>query len=390
MKPLAKKSLLTIAVMAGISMGASSTASASGITEAIKGGEVSADFRLRMETVEQDTLNKDASSLTLRSRLGYSTAEYKGFSGFMEFENVTALDDDYDVSGGGANSVVADPEGSEINQMYLKYGFGETSVIAGRQRVILDNARFVGNVGWRQNEQTFDALTISSKALEETVLTYGYVDKINTIRAGEVDIAAHLFNASYTGLPGKLTGYAYLIENKDAVTSSTSTVGVRYAGVVNDELKFNLEFAQQSGYKDGHDDIDGNYYLAELIGDVSNVNVKLGYEVLGADDYSGFETPIATKHGYNGWADIFLNTPTNGLADLYLSVSTKLAGTKLMAVYHDYSADKGSNDHGSEINLLAVKKYGKNYTALLKYASYSADATGTDTDKLWVMGQMKF
>ena len=394
MKPLTKKSLLTLSVMAGIAMGASGTASAAGITEAITGGKAKADFRLRMETVEQDNAREDASSLTLRSRLGYGTAEYKGFSGYMEFEHVTALDDDYSIPGGADQtySIVADPEGAELNQMYLKYSFGETSVMAGRQRLILDNARFVGNVGWRQNEQTFDALTISSKALEDTVLTYGYIDQVNEIFATENDVAAHLFNASYSGLPGKITGYAYLIEQKEKTASSTSTMGLRYAGAVGDAVKFNLEYATQSDYKDGNSDIDADYYLVEVIGKVSTFNLKLGYEVLGGDDFSGFETPLATKHAFNGWADAFLlDTPEDGLADFYLSASTKVAGAKLMAVYHDYSAETGSDDYGSEINLLAVKKYGKNYTALLKYASYSAgDDRGTDTDKLWLMGQMKF
>ena len=396
---MVKKTVVSACVMAGIAMMATGTASASGITEAITGGKVSGDFRLRMETVEQDNALDDASSLTLRSRLGYRTAEYGGLTGFIEFENITALDDDYEAMPTNAaktKSVVADPEGTEVNQLYLKYALGDNAVILGRQRIILDNARFVGNVGWRQNEQTFNALTLSSQALADTALTYAFVDKVNTITAGEYDTTAHLFNASYAGLSaGKLTGYAYLIELDDNATGSNSTIGLRFAGATDTadiKIKYSVEYAKQSDYADG-DNIDSSYMLAELGADISGVGIKMGYEVLGDGKGSGdasFSTPLATKHAFNGWADAFLTTPDNGLQDIYLSATTKVEGVKLLAVYHDYSADSGSGDLGSEVNLLAAKKFGENYTALLKYANYSAGDTGTDTEKLWLMGQMTF
>ncbi len=396
MKLHAKKSLLSICVMTAIGMGVStSNVMANTLTEAISGGTVSADFRLRMETVTQDNTRKDANSFTLRSRLGYSTAGYKGLSAYLEFENISAISDNYAVPGIGSQeySVVTDPEGTEVNQIYLKYGFGESTITAGRQRIILDNARFVGNVGWRQNEQTFDAITVSSKAIANTAFTYAFVNTVNTILATETDVAAHLFNMSFTGLANnKFTGYAYLIEDQDKPDDSNSTVGLRYAGKYGKTFKLNAELAKQSSYKEGDDGIDANYLLVEGLFNINDkVDLKVGYEILGSDDHSGFETPLATKHAFNGWADAFIKTPKDGLQDIYVSASAKISGTKLMAVYHDYSSDTGSKNYGSEINLLAVKKYGKNYTALLKYANYTAkEHTGDDTEKLWLMGQMKF
>lgn len=65
---------------------------------------------------------------------------------------------------------MADPECTEANQAYLQMKLGTFTGIAGRQRVILDNARFIGNVGWRQNEQTYDAVTFKSAALPKTQL----------------------------------------------------------------------------------------------------------------------------------------------------------------------------------------------------------------------------
>ena len=116
---------------------------------------------------------------------------------------------------------------------------------------------------------------------------------------------------------------------------------------------------------------------------------KVGYEVLGSDNGRGsFQTPLATLHKFNGWADKFLGTPAGGLEDLYGSLSYKvgvdgpLKGMKFDAVYHDFSADIGG-DYGSEIDLQVSKKFGKNYYAGLKFAHYSADGFATDTQKIW-------
>jgi hypothetical protein len=269
----------------------------------------------------------------------------------------------------------------------------------GRQSVIFDNARFVGNVGWRQNEQTYDAFTVANTSLKDTAIVYGYVTNVNTIfgeesAKGNVDTDTHLINISYSGLAaGNITAYGYFLDLTNAPAASNSTLGVRFAGAtkMNDDVKalYTLEYAKQSDYKGGASTIDADYNLIELGAEFSGVTAMLGYEVLGADT-SAFYTPLATLHAFNGWADKFLATPANGLVDTYLSVEGKVAGVKLQAVYHDFSADVGSASYGSEVDLLAAKKFGKNYTLLAKYASYSADTLATDTDKMWLMGQAQF
>lgn len=69
-----------------------------------------------------------------------------------------------------------------------------------------------------------------------------------------------------------------------------------------------------------------------------------------------------------------------------------LLGIDLLAVYHDYAANSGGGDYGTELNFQAAKKFAKLYTVTAKYASYSAgDLAGkVDTDKIWLMGQVAF
>ncbi|HAC35180.1 MAG TPA: hypothetical protein DCF45_11740, partial [Gammaproteobacteria bacterium] len=173
----AASATLTMGLLAGTNQVA-----ADPLIDALSQGKVSANIRLRYEGVDDDTRSKDADAVTIRTRLGYQTADFNGWKLFGEIEDVTALDESYNstVNGKGTYPVVADPEDTEINQLFVSYGgFADTWIKAGRQRIILDGARFVGNVGWRQNEQTYDAFSVVNKSLADTVFTYAYVSEVH-------------------------------------------------------------------------------------------------------------------------------------------------------------------------------------------------------------------
>lgn len=393
-KPLL--SLLAVITMPAVAPFSTAYAE-SAVTKALAEGTGSASLRYRYEVVDQTGITEDAEASTVRTRVGYETGELSGLTGYIEFEDVRVVGSErYNSTANGLSiyPVVADVESTELNQGYLLYkAGGETTLKAGRQRIIFDNARFVGNVGWRQNEQTFDALMVTNQSLPDTEVKLAYLSNINTITAKDADLKGILLNATYSGLnAGKLTGYNYMLDY-DNSTADSQTLGVRFSGkqkAGDVGILYTAEFATQSDYADAPSTVDADYTLLEGGVDVAGVTAKLGYEVLSGDGTYGFQTPLATKHAFNGWADKFLGTPTAGLQDTYLSVMGKVAGVKLLGVYHDYSADEGSADYGSEINLLAAKKFSKNYTAGVKYASYDADTVSVDTDKLWLWGQASF
>ena len=400
------KSSVTAMVAAMMGAVALPATAAESLEAAITGGKVGLDLRYRYETVDQTGIAEKATASTLRTRLNYTTDSYNDVSALIEFDDVTAFGTiKYNDATGLATAqtaypIVADPEGTEVNQALLSYkGLADTTLKLGRQRVIFDNARFIGNVGWRQNEQTYDAFTVANTSLKDTAIVYGYVTNVNTIfgeesAKGNIDTKTHLINVGYSGFAaGKITAYGYFLDLINAPTTSNSTLGLRFAGgtKMSDAVKalYSLEYATQSDYKDGASTIDADYNLIELGAEFSSVTAMLGYEVLGFGT-SAFSTPLATLHAFNGWADKFLATPANGLVDTYLSVDGKVADVKLQAVYHDFTADAGGASYGTEIDLLAAKKFGQYYTLLAKYASYSADTFATDTDKMWLMGQAQF
>jgi hypothetical protein len=386
---------------------ASAEEEADKISEALTKGNTALDVRYRLETVDQDGFDEDAVANTLRVRLNYETLRYQGFFAGVGLEGNIALGaEDYNSTGNGKGEfpVIPDPEDAEINEGYLAYtGLGQTTFKLGRQVINLDNQRFVGAVAWRQLEQTFDAFRAGGKFGKRYNWFYSHVNTAIRVFGehnsnpdlAKLRMSTDLANLSIDFEVGKLVAYGYWMEFKNDPQSSQKNFGLRFTGKrqVSDGVKllYSAEYADQSSYKDGDPNVDADYYFGELGAGFKPVTVKLGYEVLGGDGSYGFQTPLATLHKFNGWADKFvLGTPPDGLRDLYAVVSGTVAKVKLAAVYHDFSADNGSADYGDEWDFLATRSFGKLYSVLLKYATYSADSHATDTDKFWLALGLRF
>jgi hypothetical protein len=99
---------------------------------------------------------------------------------------------------------------------------------------------------------------------------------------------------------------------------------------------------------------------------------------------------LATLHKFQGWADKFLSTPAAGIEDMYVGATAKFLGGKFALYYHDFEAEEGSADYGSEVDVSALWKVGKHYSVLLKAANFNGDSSSpalTDATKLWVQLQ---
>lgn len=371
---------------------------------ALTGGKFSADLRYRYETVDQANALKNARASTLRGRGGYETGAWRGLSAMLEAEAVVAVGDDrYNstVNGRTDYSVVADPEDAEINQAWLRYsGLPATRLTYGRQRIALDNQRFVGAVGWRQNEQTFDALTAVNESLPHTRLSAGYIYNVNRVFSdkspvGDFDSSSAILNANYRGFAaGELSGYGYLLDFSNAAASSSRTWGLRFRGATDlrQALKalYTAEYATQRDWGDNPRSYRVDYYFLEGGLALGALEVKLGHEALGSDGTSAFQTPLATLHAFNGWADLFLATPATGLRDTHLKAGWTVGGVRLDAIYHDFRADRGGARYGTEWDFQALLPFRQRYAAGIKYAAYDAKSFSVDTEKLWLWAEAKF
>lgn len=407
------KLLTVMALLASSALSPAFAGEVDNLGDAIAGGDVDLDFRYRLELVDQTGIAKNATASTMRTRLGYTTQSYKGLSGFVQFENVTSLGaQNYNstTNGNTLYPVVVDPTSTELNQAYLKFDVGNGLAIkGGREGINLGNQRFIGTVGWRQNDQTYDNVNISYSNPQGFTVFLAHVWQINRIFShnstqGQLDTNTHLIHASYDiKKMGKISAYGYLVDMDSPAFYgfSRNTYGARIEGSpeVSKGIKFNyeLEYAKQSEAGMNPATFSADYY--HIAGGIAanGFSATAGIESLGADNGVSFATPLATLHKFNGWADKFLGTPATGLKDVYVKLGWKtpesmggLAGISVMAFYHDFSSTVGNVDYGSEIDWQIAKPFMKRYSLTIKGAHYNANSFATDTNKIWFMLTAKF
>ncbi len=391
----------------GVSTLSIPAAAAGTLSEAFSNGEAKLSFRYRFEMVDQDNFNRDAHASTVRTRLNYQTANYRGWHFFIEADNVMeVLGDNYNAGAGntpnnGQYPVVADPTGTEINQAWLSYAFNDQSKLKlGRQRILLDNQRFVGGVGWRQNEQTYDAVSFDTD-ITGSQLFLSYIENVNRIFGDDVPAGDHdhqtlLANWSIQWQDRhRLTVYYYNIDNADAAAFSSATFGASFKThwpIGANKMTFGAEFAAQSDAHNNPVKYDANYLRLDLGLAFEQMTFFGGYEVLEGNDQTGaaFRTPLATLHAFNGWADQFLATPNQGLADTFIGAKGNIQGFQWMLKYHEFDAERGPGDFGSELDFSVTKKLNKNFSAMLKAAQYDAKDIKADTNKYWLMLSANF
>ncbi|MDP6980361.1 MAG: alginate export family protein [Myxococcota bacterium] len=388
---------------------------------AVIDGTPSLNVRTRIEIADADGADQ-SEAYTMRTRLGYGTKPWNGGSVFIEAENTTAVATTQyfnAVEPATGQTPIADPTNTEVNQAFLKYTNEDllnSTIVAGRQRIILDDARFVGNVGWRQNEQTYDAVKASSTlGLEDVSVAYVYARYVrrifgednNSAFAAQADWKsnAHLFNASYSGLDfAKITAFIYLLDVRDNAAGSSATYGFRATGdhAFDDTWKVIYEgsYAHQTDHADyvnaGDKSYGANY--ARVEGKVAQSDwgtLGVGWELLGSDDGDHvFTTPLATAHKFNGWADVFLNNGgATGLRDLFVSVSPKLP-CKLSGtfVWHNFRTDDGNDKLGNEYDIIVKRPINEHLSVLTKAAIFEADSDSALNDiwRIWMQADFKF
>jgi len=376
------------------------------LSEALANGRPILETRLRYEGVDQARtarLTEDAEALTLRTRFGYRTGAWRGLQALIEGANVARLGPEryaVNVPGSplpplnGADKarypVVNDPSTTELNRAQITWTPDKRfSTTLGRQRIVIDDQRFVGNIGWRQDEQTFDAARADLKLGKATVV-YVYLDRVNRVLGTRRDwrTEGHLVNARYD-IDGShaLEGFAYLLDAKNAPANSSRTEGVRgtgraKAGAV--AIAYEATYARQSDYGNQPVRFGLNFYDAAVAATYGIATVRLDYQSLGGDGRRGFTTPLATAHAFNGWSDAFATPDGNkgfvdGLGDANAALALRpkwkagrLAKPEITILWHDFEDRRFGSSLGHELDLMATANLTERVQLLVKYADYRA------------------
>jgi len=373
-----------------------------------KYGQLSFDIRYRYQNVhvDNDLPTKTANANTLRLRLGYLTPELYHFQSYIEYEGNLAMQEDYNSTRNGYTGfeTVADPEAQELNQFWLSFtGITDTLIKGGRQKITLDNQRFVGNVGWQKMEQTFDALLISNHYINNLTLNFSYIGGVQKTTSVYHNLQMPLLNFTYKfGKFSTLTGYAYWLADYDQSENSSQTYGVRLHGapkLKNDiSLSYDVGYSNQSNYENNPGSFQLDRYNILLGIAYSGVTLKSGMEILDGNGTYAFQTPLGSRHGYQGWADQFLATPAAGVRDIQATIDKNFYGVDFLFAYHSFADSYGHSYYGDEYDFLISKNFGEHYQVLAKYAYYDADnslaaqTAGVDknTQKIWLQGSVNF
>jgi hypothetical protein len=417
-----KKTLLNIALLMTVPMTAMAEdmVEASSLNEAITDGKFKADFRLRYENVNQDGKSETGEAFTLRSLIGYETKPFHGFSVNTEVYGVSPFNDDYNdlkkgdpIASRKAYPAIADPEDYDFHQLYLQWANTENTVKIGRQGMILDNWRFVGDVRFRQNWAVFNGLSLMNKHLANTTFNLAHFEQVKQVNTKIEDADIEIANVKYAITPTtSVTGYGYLIDwnGKSLEPTSTQTYGARLDGSQkhNDNWKvlYTAEYAKQDDYKDGSDLIDNYYYRIGAGAGYGDWFVRVDQEKLsGNTDNKAFQTPLGTNHIFQGWADVFLTTPNEGIEDTMITAGGKLMGATIKTEYHWIDSDRdfakiggGMGDkYGTEFDLGVYYKFTKQVSGSVEYANFKEDdeyknttARKRDIEKIWLTAIYNF
>ena len=381
-------------------------------TQPLIAPRLSGDLRLRFQNLEREDFTQDGQALTLRFLGTFEVDIFEKTSFLAEIEGVTALIDNYN-DGTGNNPqlpFIPDPEGLELNRLQIiSEAIPKTRLTAGRQRLALDDWRFIGAFPFRQNSQTVEAIRLETTAFGPGILDVGYVNKVRRPLGGDNIggvFTGDSFYANYNlaTLIGRVSAFHYAADLETALPgplrhiNSSQTTGVRVLGRRDwDKLSLVWEgsYARQSDYADNPNDYAADYGLAELTLRPGNFAFKFRGEILGSDNGQALQTPLASLHKFQGFSDQFLRTPDDGVRDYSVLAQYDFgavgpfSNVTSFARHHWFEADTDGRDYGRELNVSLKAKFNKTGFAL-EYASYKAETFSSDTDAVFLTTEISF
>ena len=379
--------------------------------------KVKGQIRPRYETADVKDNGVDAGkAFTARTHLVAS-------AGLLGVKNLSATIGLQSVNNFGSNEYndgvndqnfdkIVDAQFAMLSEASVDYKINKTSLHAGRSQVNLDNQRFIGTVGWRQKERSYDTVYAADNSIENLNVLVAWVYGFQGVDSKPTaDTNSVLLHVDYKVMDElSVTAYDYMLANIH------DTMGIALSGKINAsgaKLDYRAEYAiQKDNTMKMHgataNKIDADYMNLDLGANISGLLAGVNYEVLsGASGAkTAFSTPLATGHKFNGWADVFYvaGVPTGGLKDANIRLGYTAKGFgKLLAVYHKFTSETtvagASDDLGSEMDVVYTNKIpGVNdLTGLVKYASFSkGDATNnfaasqSDKQVAWIGLDYKF
>ena len=361
-------------------------------------------MRWRFQDVT-DPVSGDAQANTLLLRLTAAVKPTHALSGQLQVDYVEAFNQ-LDYSDGVVlrnASLIPDPEGSDINQLWLSYQpeFGG-ALTAGRQVLSSDNERHLGGNGFWQNEQSFDAIRYSLTLLNELDVDYAYVKQVNRIFGSDADNLLSREDIRFTEAPERpaieqgvhdhqshlldvrypisdtisISGFWYALNNRTFHGFSSQTLGIRVQGSMKPaavRYDYRIEAATQTDAFDSPWRYSANYFAASLGAQLKSHKFELSYENIGSDNGFGFVHSLGSNHQFQGWADIFSQyRKPEGIADTFLTYRGRSGKLRWRSKLHVYNSSDHDTHVGNELNLEIAWRATRKWEVSAVWARYYA------------------
>ena len=297
---------------------------------------------------------------------------------------------------------------SDKNQLMLHEAWGELlfnenfSLKVGRQELVYDDSRILGNVGWAQQARSHDLALLKFKTCEKGMLHIGLAynndieglkDQLYTTSYKSMQFAWYNrkydnFNFSFLFLNNGLQR----LDVDDLKTYYSQTLGT-HMNYTKDKLGLTGSAYLQTG-KDAADR-DLSAYLVSLGANYalsSNFKGNIGFEIQsGTDtneqntnfDNKSFTPLFGTNHKFNGHMDYFYvgnHTGNVGLVDAFIGGTYSKDKISFGATLHRFATqadlmlagEKQDNYLGTELDLSFGYKYSKSVTFKMGYSQMFA------------------
>jgi len=390
--------------------------------------------------------NQHKSFTTMRTRLGLRAIVDSDTSAFIQLQDVRTA--------GGETPTTAPPSitqtgtsvaasGLDLHQGYIDLGNVLGTGIhlrLGRQEMIFDEHRLIGNIGWIQQAQTCDAARADvdlGQFINGLSLTAFFAKTVASTIPGTTGTHPTLqltnnsnatFDSNFAGARltfklgdkgDRITPYFYYALNpaKTGKTPIKITDNIEYVGAYLVKhvsgFRFRFDGAYEFGNVNAATDIKA-YMLTAAIGTKLDIAHGFGitawYDYLSGDNNPNdatvhtFTTPYATNHAYYGHIDKFLNIPTQGLQDIAVKMWLKpTQKMKFIVHLHQFMSAKTSTaanpprNLGQEIDTHFKYPLAKHTMLALGYSHYFGNGTvnggvtgDTTLDSNWAYGMVDF
>jgi hypothetical protein len=372
--------------------------------QALAGGSGWLELRPRWNHIEESDKPETTQGGTVRMIAGWRSAPWHGLRATLEaihadhFGKKRFNDDPADIAT-SPYPLLPDPRHTGVNRAFVEYAGAEGfAARLGRQRVELDNERWVSDNDFRQVPQLFDGATLEYSGLPSTRLVAGHYSRLRSTSGESEDIRLTIVNAAWNPAPGHTLGaFAYFHDQPDTAPftgfqdESYRVHGVRAEGIAARwgaiEAPYVVELARQRPHAGGDSLIDARYWRVGAGVSTDRWMLRADYEVRGSNEgLYGLQMPLTDFYGFNGWTLKWFTNAREGLRDGWITGRASVGPVTFFAEAHRFESDFGGLDFGRELDASVAWEIRPNAVLRVQHARYDRgkDRDYADIRKTWL------